>query len=255
MDGLTLFLLAAVSPPPSTTPATPPPAASAAGYKHVVFSDEFDSIDVSPDGSGTHKWFNGLWYLAQVTPDRFQQHDGFITISTHVQPTDRTTASSLTTWAKGKGSSTLFRYGYFEARIRFQQSPYNWPAFWLLSEKRTEMDKTSPVGKWCELDAFEGGRPGYFQGTAHNWRDGKSASNANQHFRLPVSANFGNWNTVGMLWSPGRVSWYFNDVLVGSAPSPRVCDQQQMFLVIGSQKRAGGLSPESVDVDWVRVYR
>jgi hypothetical protein len=234
-----------------------PPQAAAAGYDRLVFSEDFDSLDLSPDGGGNHKWYNGLWYRDPVDPDRFTIQDGYLRATTQMTPMDGTPMSFLTTWPRkrGAGRPRLFQFGYFEARIRFAPGPFNWPAFWLLARDRTRNDGKGGKGRWCEIDIFEGGRQRYFQGTVHDWRDNVSTDNPNQHQMLADTEDLSQWNVVGALWEPGKISWFFNNRLLHTAPSPSVCDEQKLFLIVGAQKRAFGPLPTSVDVDWVHVYR
>jgi beta-glucanase (GH16 family) len=247
---------------PVAAPAQPssqvPAPAAAAGYERLVFADEFSDLDLSPDGGGTHRWYNNLWYRAPVAPGNFTIQDGYVRASANVMPQTVTSMAFLTTWPRKPGvKPRLFRYGYFETRLRFSPDRFNWPAFWLLSRDRTRTGGEGGKGEWCEIDIFEGGRPHIFWGTVHHWngKTNKSQTNDNAFMPLPEGADMTQWNTVGALWQPGRISWYFNGVLMGSAPSPKVCDDQKLFLIVGAQKRAGGPQSTSVDVDWVHVYR
>lgn len=235
--------------------AGPPPEAVKAGYTHVVFSDDFSNLDLSPDGGGSHRWYNTLWMRGQVNPNKFHQMDGFVRLETEVEPRKIVQTTAITTMPRKPGTETLFHYGYFEARMRYQPGPYAWPAFWLLAKDRIGFDEAVGKGEWCEIDIFEGGRPKYFQGTVHHWLDFKSTTNQNAHFALPAETNPGDWNTYGVLWTRQTISWFFNGKLLGSAPTPAICRKQKMFMIIGSQKRSMGPSPEVLDVDWVRVYR
>ncbi|CAH0355303.1 glycoside hydrolase family 16 protein [Sphingobium sp. CECT 9361] len=232
-----------------------PPEARKAGFSKLVFSDDFSVLDLSPDGGGNHRWFNGLWQRGPVNPKQFELMNGFVRLKTHVEPRRIVMTTALTTMPRTKGSSTTFRYGYFEARLRFSPGPYAWPAFWLLSEQRPKIDDKAMKSRWCEIDIFEGGRATHFQGTVHDWRDFKSTSNANQHFLLPAPIDKSQWNNYGMLWTPRTISWFFNGRLLGSAPTPVVCKQQSLFIIIGAQKRQNGPAQEVLDVDWVHVYR
>lgn len=247
-------------------PAPVPAPAAAAGYDELVFSDEFSALDLSPDGGGAHRWYNGLWYRAPVDRGNFTIQDGYVRATTNIMPLTVTSMAFLTTWPRKTGprktgprgkevAPRLFHYGYFEARLRFSPGRFNWPAFWLLSSERTKTGGEGGKGEWCEIDIFEGGRPNIFWGTVHHWKEGRSEANANAFMPLPAGADMTQWNIVGALWQPDRVSWYFNGALMGSAPSPKVCDDQKLFLIVGAQKRAYGPLPTSVDVDWVHVYR
>src|SRR5215472_2864781 len=42
-------------------PDKPSPPPQAQGYK-LVFADEFDTFDLSPDGRGVHQWYKGIWF-------------------------------------------------------------------------------------------------------------------------------------------------------------------------------------------------
>ncbi|WP_288413878.1 glycoside hydrolase family 16 protein [uncultured Novosphingobium sp.] len=236
--------------------ADPPQQAIDAGYKNLVFSDDFNTLDMSPDGGGTHRWYNGLWQRGPVNPARFSVQDGVVRLTTDVDPRAIIMTTAITTMPrKQPGTATTFRYGYFEARMRYNPGPFAWPAFWLLSADRPAINDKAGRGHWCEIDIFEGGRPTHYQGTVHDWRDFKSISNANQHFLLPPTADLRQWNTYGALWTPSKITWFFNGIALGSAPTPRICQQQQLFLILGAQKRKFGPQPESLDVDWVHAYR
>src|ERR1700712_4413234 len=60
-------ILAAISAFGQTNPVTLPPT-QAAGYS-LSFFDNFDSIDLSPNGSGAHNWYQSLWWDS-VIPSR-----------------------------------------------------------------------------------------------------------------------------------------------------------------------------------------
>jgi beta-glucanase (GH16 family) len=109
--------------------------------------------------------------------------------------------------------------------------------------------------RWCEIDIFEGGRPHIFWNTVHDWRGKSSHTNTNYTNPLPKGTQLTEWHTYAALWKPGQISWYFDDKLVATAASPAVCDQQSAFLILSSQRRKNGIAPESLDVDWVHVYR
>src|SRR5215471_5022532 len=47
--------------PPADKPVPPPQAHE---YK-LVFADEFDTFDLSPDGRGVHEWYEGIWFNHQ----------------------------------------------------------------------------------------------------------------------------------------------------------------------------------------------
>lgn len=227
----------------------------AAGYEKLVFAEDFSKLDLSPDGGGGHRWFNALWYRPQISAEHFVQEDGYVRFVTQVEPKSHVLMTSITTMPRRPGgTATLFQYGYFEARMRFTPGPYNWPAFWLLAPDLMRFDAKIGKGSWCEIDVFEGGLQGWFQGTVHDWKDFKSTTNDNYRHRLPLGTKFEDWHTYGALWTKSSISWFFDGKLLASTPTPEVCRQQQMYIIVGAQKRPMGPEPENLDVDWIHVY-
>ena len=51
--------------PAAHKPLSPPP--SAQGY-HLVFADDFNTLDLSPDGKGDHTWYRGIWQQQTLPP-------------------------------------------------------------------------------------------------------------------------------------------------------------------------------------------
>lgn len=233
--------------------ASPPPQAMKAGFKNLKFKDEFNSLKIN-DG----KWYNGLWYKPESKIENFQIKNGILTIISppSININSKSSSSSLTTFPKNfHGHKSIFHYGYFEARIRFTPSQYNWPAFWLLSDQRPAMGDGNGIGHWCEVDIFEGGQENDFWGTVHDWNNNQSTENKNQHNHISADVDYRKWNNVGLLWEPGKISWFLNNKLINSINSPSICDQQNAFLIIGSQNRRGNKSETSFDIDWIHVYR
>jgi beta-glucanase (GH16 family) len=124
-----------------------------------------------------------------------------------------------------------------------------------------------------ELDVFEGqgdveNRQTFF-GTIHDWvqTGGYAADIANNNGRnyyLVRGVDFSQWHTYGVLWVPGRVTWYFDDQPVLSAPTYPIFDEQFYYLMFGAQEGAnwrGGntsgvtASSFSLSVDWVKVWQ
>jgi beta-glucanase (GH16 family) len=132
-------------------------------------------------------------------------------------------------------------FGYFEARIHTPGKNgeiSNWPAFWLNGES------------WPydgELDIMEG-----------------LGGSAAYHFHSPsggpgkaVPGDYTGWHTYGAMWEPGKVSYYYDDKLVGTISSGITDSPMYMILNhgIGADSIGGPISaPSEMLVDWVRVY-
>ena len=82
-----------------------------------------------------------------------------------------------------------------------------------------------------------------FFGTIHDWVTANGAStdiansNGHNYYKLP-GVDFAQWHTYGVLWVPGRVTWYFDDQAVLSAPTYPIFDQQFYYLMFGAQEGA-----------------
>lgn len=242
---------------------SPPPAAG--GY-HLVFNEGFRSLDLSPDGFGSHTWSEGVWFN--------RQHAPLSNISA--------SAAGLTlTWRRGQDAfdtsiTTLshdlrhfhaWRYGYFEVRMKWEPVPGAWPAIWLIpvpdaKGKATWLD-TNESG---ELDIFEGqgNQPHTFFGTAHDWINLHDTPSRDNAFQLPSGVDFSQYHTYGLLWTPGKVTWYFDNRPLHSELLPSIFDHQDYFMVLSMQEGADWKSNNlagvnaaqmSMSVDWLRVWQ
>lgn len=244
----------------SGSPAAPPPQAN--GY-NLVFSEDFSSFDLSPDGFGMHAWYPGIYF----NPSKRSQ--GSIAVLNSILDLQWTPNNGTNTSIEGcsynAGHCNTYRYGYFEARMKWDVSAGAWPAFWMITEQGIWGD-----GHVGELDIFEGqgNDPTHYYGTINEWNGANDLvstnSPVNNRFPLPAGETLSGWHTYGVLWVPGKVTWFFDDVEVGTAATPAIFDQQDFFLVLGSQEgnfwRPGNLTGVSsaalnLNVQWVRAYQ
>jgi Ca2+-binding RTX toxin-like protein len=129
-------------------------------------------------------------------------------------------------------------YGYFEARINLEGSGgkiSDWPAFWLAGNN------------WPtdgELDVMEG-----------------LGGDAAYHFHSPaggpgktVPGDYTGWHVFGALWEPGKVSYYYDNVLVGTITSGITSAPQYLIMNLGVAQDAQLKVPAEMQVDWVHAY-
>lgn len=234
------------TPPPPPPPTGGAPAqAQAAGFKNLVFGDEFNSLNISPDGTATAPWYNGIWYESPSPASRYTLNSGALTAT--VLPSDPHEAW-LTTLNRGGGQSGLFNLGYFEARMKWNNVPDNFSAFWLESSEHA----LANASLFCEIDIFEAYQNGVFVGTVHDWIGNNSTQNNNNWH--PVGVDMTQWHTYGLLWTTDTITWYFDNQPLMSWPTPTVCKTQKLFMLVGAQQRAHA-NQVNLDVDWVHVYR
>jgi beta-glucanase (GH16 family) len=165
----------------------------------------------------------------------------------------------------GRGGRS-FRFGYFEARMKWDAVRGAWPSFWLLSTA-DRYNENRPDLLTSELDIFEGYMDDYygptgFTGTLHR--------NSDNDFGIPnetrginpawVADMTTGFHTYAVLWTPTEVSWYFDGQLLRSV-APFDSTNQDMFLIFGMQVTsqiggpALGAAEAKLEVDQVRVWQ
>lgn len=259
-----------------TAPAVPPQAA-AAGFTTLSFNEPYQSIyDVAPtkSASAAYYWYPSIWFDS-ATPTKAQT-----AVSGHIMQLNW----NRTQWAQNKScdvsvegeNSTAkwgksYRYGYFEARMKWDNVKGSWPAFWLIP-----VQGITGAANTGEIDIFEGqGLDNHFYGTLHTWNKSSSMwSSSPNAFTVPKGTDFSQWHTYGLLWvapangKPGKVTWYFDNVAVGSANTTSaansVFDTQNYFLVLTSQEgvdwnncdpyRDGSPLDINLYINWVHVW-
>lgn len=237
----------------------------------LIWSDDFTGTAINP----LHWTFLiGPRDNATLTPDAAQVSDGILRIRTSTQNSTHSTAFLM--------SKNLFetRYGYFEARIRFHDSPGSWCAFWLQSNTIG-----NPLGQpaiaGVEADIVE------HRAVDENNRDISNTAVMNLHWDgytnhhkrvgstyhpSPNAASMqDNWHVYGLRWTPEKYIFYLDDVQQwDSSTDPNsVVSQHEQHIRLTCEVRdhswAGNIpttgygsaltSQTGMDVDWVRVWQ
>ncbi len=249
---------------PSLTPPAP-----AAGYR-LAFQDEFDSLDLSPDASGNHTWYANVWFNHKPRPiQNISASDGILHLKwTRGQKSDDT---SIETASPDGRYFHAWQYAYFEARMKWDVVKGAWPALWLLPIQGPRYeDRYDGKPDAGEFDIFEGqgDRPSTFFGTIHHWVNNKQTeTNGTQErnvYPLPAKTNFSEFHVYGMLWEPGKVTWFFDQRPLNSVKTYPIFDKQHYFFILAMQAGANwtagnmnGVEADrmTMDVDWVRVWQ
>lgn len=246
------------------TQSPPPPAP---GFR-LVFSDDFKNLDLSPDGHGAHKWYEGVWFSHHHAPleNIKRTADGLELTWTRGQEQPDT---SISTFARNGATSHAWRYGYYEVRMKWKPEPGGWPAAWLIPSIAGHVHESG------EVDIFEGNgdNPHNFYGTIHDWREAPDnphqmvdvANNGKSNrYGLPSGTHLDEYHTYGLLWEPGRMTWFFDDKPLHSETSYPIFGQQDYCLIIGMQEgsnwKAGNLDHVTatrmdLDLQWVRIWQ
>jgi hypothetical protein len=243
----------------------PTPLASSSGYQ-MVFHDEFDTLNLSPNGTGSYSWYDGVWFSHKLAPlGNISVSNSILTLLwTAGQPSFDT---SITTMSRDKTHYQAWRYGYFEARLRWDVVSGAWPAFWMIPiQDAFATDIYAGQKESGEIDIFEGqgSQPHTFFATIHDWVNLKDSANLNNVVNLSPSVDMSQFHTYGLLWIPGQMTWYLDGVPIHSEMARPIFDLQNFFVVIGMQEGANwtsgnmtGVTATSMkmDVDWFRVWQ
>lgn len=261
-----------------------PRAASEVGMGRLVFSDDFSNlgtIDVNKTGNDGYNWYLRCpWNKPTAGPGDVSVQSDSTGSFLRITPTVNNVNWTMSTMDPRTGRGHSFKYGYFEARMRFVPPaepnwdsgnyPFAWPAFWGVSHA----DLLGRGGsRTVELDIFEGcNGPGAHVGVLHDFRDGTRWSSSNAVHQ--TGTDFRQWHTYAARWTPAGVAWYFDDQWLmtqtygwngpsprarlnykeTSVPSPSDCftlmnDIDGMVFALGSGIGA------PMDVDWVRFWQ
>jgi beta-glucanase (GH16 family) len=232
----------------------------------LVWSDEFDqttlntsdwNIDTGGGGFGNNELQN---YTNRV--DNLKLENGKLVITALKENFGGNAYTSAKITSAGK---RFFTYGRMEAKIKLPKTQGLWPAFWM-------MPNTSVYGGWPrsgEIDIMEmkGSDVTTTYGTIHY------GSNPVTDHRYIGGANSGtedlsaDFHIYAVEWKPDTISWYVDDVNfynvtktdIGTAAWPF---DQNFFLIFnlavggnfGGNPNASTVFPQTLEVDYVRVY-
>jgi beta-glucanase (GH16 family) len=247
--------------PDTPTHALPPP-----GYT-LVFADEFDGTSLA-----TSRWtaLSEPRRDAISTPSAVRVQGGVLTATTYTEGGVHY-AGFLTTEGKFEA-----RYGYFEARIRFNGSPGSWCAFWLSSPTvGTPLGDPGTAG--VEIDVVEhrvtddGGWTALADMVALNlnW-DGYDGNGKNAQRVVPLpdgSKIQGQWRTFAVLWTPSSYTFYVDEMPLWTTSAAMSHRPEDLRLTCevdddswAGYVPAGGYgsrttSVTKMEVDWVRAWQ
>jgi len=225
-----------------------PPPADQAGFDRLVLNERFDS-----ETELLSRWSLGLWYQGNLLSNKALSTDGGIGefVATPESPLR---LADLSSWTAGAAGRRTFKYGYFDVRMRWATNPNgNWANFWLLSEDVANVPYSGSWPAYCEIDGVEAYDGGY-QSTVHDWL-GKNQDTSFSRLHAFRTSGYDpeQWHTYGILWRPGKISFYFDEQLAYTVVSPAVCDASKMMINFGAARH--GKYRAVADFDWVRVWQ
>ena len=163
-----------------------------------------------------------------------------------------------------------FAYGRIEASIRLPSTPGIWPAFWLLPT-------SSPYGTWAasgEIDVMESVNfADRIYGTIHYGAPFPGNVSAGGQY-APGTDFSQNFHTYTLEWEPNQMRWYVDGVMFkvinrntwfssAAFGDPRAPFDREFHILLNvavggnfpGNPNGSSQFPQSMQVDWVRVYQ
>lgn len=152
------------------------------------------------------------------------------------------------------------RYGYFEARIRFQREIGHWSAFWIQTPTMAR-PFGDPARAGVEIDVIEYLRNGDYPTKAqHTIHWDVRTPRQQRDFAAPVIEGIGEgFHTFGVEWTPEVLVFYVDGKETWRTSKAVPQREEYMILSLEVGKWADDIAkaklPDSMEVDWVRVWK
>lgn len=213
--------------------------------------------------------------LQRYAQENVTVKDGVATILCEKRSGHQYNNPALETREYTTGAFTTFgkwtqKYGYFEAKVKLPTARGLWPAFWTMPDRGPEAGdvwqrrETKAVkGNGMEMDIFEHlteWGSGRFNIAAH-W-DGYGPEHkqwGNSHTYYGPTAD--GWHVAGMLWEPGKLTWFLDGVKVGEWKNDRICDVPSYLKFTvqmgnwATKNVDDAKLPDKFQIDYVRAWQ
>jgi glycosyltransferase involved in cell wall biosynthesis len=231
-----------------------------------TFSEEFDTLSVSPWGENGSRWiahtpWHGDFGDAAFADPRpgfpFRTQDGILEIEAR-KSADGKWQSGLLASAAPTTVGFSQRYGYFETRAELPPGPGVWPAFWLGTNQPQGSNKSG-----VEIDVLEyyGQFPNAYHSAIHVWEKvDPTKSRAQDHItEVPPGSLTSGFHTFGVDVEPDWITFYLDRRETWRVATPP--ELQEPLLVLVNLALGSGWpidktpNPSIMRVDYVHAYR
>jgi beta-glucanase (GH16 family) len=164
-----------------------------------------------------------------------------------------------------------FQYGRLEVRAQVPEGQGFWPAIWLLGNSISTVNWPA-CGEQDMVERIDAAAtPDWNAGSVHG--TGFTGANLGTDYYFPSGQTAAGWHTYGMIWKPGSVSYYVDDVtkpyatytpasLSGLSGAVWPFDSGPSFLIMNvavggswpGSPNGSTVFPSQMVVDYVRIY-
>ncbi len=249
---------------------------------NLVWDDEFNGNSINPANwtydLGGGGWGNNELETYTTTNASIQTvPDGNNLVSCLVITAQRDASGNWTSSRLNTQGLQNFTYGKIEARIKLPYGNGMWPAFWMLGSNLKQVGWPN-CGETDILEMIGGNgspSPGTqlsdstVYGTIH-WYNSSSvypyASFQPEKFSLSTGKFADAFHTFGIIWNSTSITYYIDGKPTASVTPDKTTGstfQQPFFLILNlavggdwpGPPNSSTVSPQTMDVDWVRVYQ
>lgn len=236
--------------------------------KELVWSDEFDyegfpQQDKWHYDTGGHGWGNNeLQYYTEKDPDNVKVENGHLIITARKENYQGNAYTSCKLTTQGKAD---WQYGRFEIRAKLPSGKGTWPAIWMLPHvEKLDWPRDG------EIDIMEhvGFDPGRVHGTVHTeaYNHTKGTQKGGQIMVADAQETF---HEYAIEWTPEKIDWFLDDQKYHTFENERTGQaawpfDKPFYLILnlavggnwgGAQGVDENIWPQSMEVDYVRVYK
>lgn len=261
------------------TPVFPP---SWLGQKPPVDGNWVKTLDENFDGYAlnTNRWNTRFpWdgpqpgQMQRYSPDNVEVVDGVLVLTAEKKTGHENNDPKLATRDYTSGLVTTYDkwsqlYGYYEARIKVPYTRGLWPAFWMMPDR----GRDSGLSQWQRRDTGNGAMEIDIMEILSEWGPGRNSVAVHwdgygaEHQQWGTSQIYygptpDGWHAYGLLWEPGKLTWYVDGKKTAELANPRVSNVAS-YLKLNIQ--IGGWATKDVDdanlpavmqVDYVRAWQ
>ncbi len=272
------------SPTPTPTPSPTPAPITSTGDPwyggQLLWDDEFNGPTIDPTkwtfDTGAGGWGNNELETYTTSNASIQNvADGSSTDSCLVITAQKDAQGNWTSARLKTLGLQSFTYGKIEARMKLPSGNGMWPAFWMMGTNQNsvgwpacgETDIMEMIGGTGVSPSGATLSDSTVYGTLHWLSSATNAAASTQPevYTLPSGKFSDAFHTFGVVWTPTSITYYVDGVQTGSVTPDSTTGttfQNPYYLLLNlavggnwpGNPTASTVSPQSLDVDWVRVY-